>query len=162
MQTLYFVLLVSLVSTSAVTNQSPPSDDSKTNDNQMRDQLRTNSNVNQIYMDTSPADTELYLSQIRQLTLETYKLSYERNSERVCVGAIGPSVPLVIPEAVEIVPKRTLPPAKKGEKPIVIENVPVVHEQTLFMYGVGATQVRASVCVKEKAKSQPTPLRLLF
>ena len=96
-------------------------------------------------MDAAPADTELYLSQIRQLTLETYKLSYERNSDRVRVGAIGPNVPLIIPEAVEIVPKRTLPPAKKGEKPIVIENVPVVHEQPLFMYGVGATQELANM-----------------
>ena len=96
-------------------------------------------------MDAAPPDTELYLSQIRQLTLETYKLSYERNSDRVRVGAIGPNVPLIIPEAVEIVPKRTLPPAKKGEKPIVIENVPVVHEQTLFMYGVGATQELANM-----------------
>ena len=102
--------------------------------------VKTNSNINQIYIDTAPADTKQYLEQIRQLTLETYKLSYERNSERIRVGAIGPEVPLIIPEAVEIVPKRTLPPAIKGGKPIVIENVPVVHEQTLFMYGVGATQ----------------------
>ena len=53
---------------------------------------------------------------------------------------MGPEVAAVIPEAVEIVPKRTLPPKVKGGKPVVIENVPVVHEQTLFMYGVGATK----------------------
>ena len=33
-----------------------------------------------------------------------------------------------------------MPPLEKGGEKVVIENVPVVHEQTLFMYGVGATK----------------------
>ena len=51
----------------------------------------------------------------------------------------------MIPEAVEIVPKRTLPPKVKGGKPVEIFNVPVVHDQTLFMYGIGATKEMAKI-----------------
>ena len=46
----------------------------------------------------------------------------------------------LIPEAVELVPKRVLPPMEKGGDPISLHNVPVVNENTLFMYGIGATK----------------------
>ena len=56
------------------------------------------------------------------------------------MGALGPDLAEIIPDAVEIVPKRTLPPLEKGGRPITLHNVPVVNENTLFMYGLGATQ----------------------
>lgn len=59
---------------------------------------------------------------------------------RLRVGALGPDLAEIIPDAVEIVPKRTLPPLEKGGRPITLHNVPVVNENTLFMYGLGATQ----------------------
>jgi len=102
---------------------------------------KTNDHINQIYLDVEEADTKRHLEAIKNLPISTYKLSYERGGQgRTRVGPVGPEVAAVIPEAVEIVPKRTLPPKVKGGKPVVIENVPVVHEQTLFMYGVGATK----------------------
>ena len=45
----------------------------------------------------------------------------------------------------EIIPKRTLPAKEKGGKPTTLFNVPVVHDQTLFMYGVGATKEMAKI-----------------
>ena len=66
-------------------------------------------------------------------------------ARRTRVGPVGPEVAAVIPEAVEIIPKRTLPAKEKGGKPVEIFNVPVVHDQTLFMYGVGATKEMAKI-----------------
>lgn len=73
------------------------------------------------------------------LPISSYKLEYEKTKNRTRVGAVGPNVTLV-PEVVEIVPKRILPPIKKGGKPIELFDVPVVDDQKLFMYGIGATQ----------------------
>lgn len=53
---------------------------------------------------------------------------------------MGNNLADVIPDAVEIVPKRVLPPLEKGGEPITLYDVPVVNENTLFMYGVGATK----------------------
>ena len=70
----------------------------------------------------------------------TILLSLNFNRQRLRLGAIGPKVAELIPEAVDLVPKRTLPPMEKGGKPIIQYDVPVVNEQMLFMYGIGATQ----------------------
>lgn len=61
------------------------------------------------------------------------------------VGVVGEELAAVIPEAVDVLPVRTLPPRAKGEKPIVLHNFPSVNEQTLFMYSVGATQELAQM-----------------
>jgi hypothetical protein len=93
------------------------------------------------------------------LPLSTFRLSYERSgssSSRQRVGVIGPELAAIIPDAVDIVPRRTLPPREKGGKAIVLENFPSINEQTLFMYSIGATQELASqlseleVCAKEQ------------
>ncbi|GMH67526.1 hypothetical protein TL16_g04702, partial [Triparma laevis f. inornata] len=102
---------------------------------------RVNDKINQIYLDVNDADTKMHLEAIRDLPLNTYKLSYERGGQgRTRVGPVGPEVAAIIPEAVEIVPKRTLPPLEKGGEKVVLENIPVVQDQTVFMYGVGATK----------------------
>ncbi len=87
------------------------------------------------------------LEAIRAIKLSTYRYAYERqvdtgagNKPRLRIGALGPDLAKLIPDAVEIVPKRILPPLKKGGAPITLHNVPVVNENTLFMYGLGATQ----------------------
>jgi len=73
--------------------------------------------------------------------VSTYKLSYERSqTNRVRVGVIGPELADIIPEAVDILPKRVLPPLEKGGKPVVLTNVPIVNDQTLFFYGIGAAK----------------------
>lgn len=88
-----------------------------------------------------PVNTTLHLETVRQLPLSTYKLSYERSGiERVRIGVVGPDIANIIPDAVEIVPKRILPPLEKGARPVALTNFPVVNEQTLFMYGLGATK----------------------
>jgi len=84
----------------------------------------------------------MHLEAIRMLPLSTFRLSYERSDSNrsARVGVIGSELVAIIPDAVDIVPKRTLPPREKGGKPIVLQNFPSVNEQTLFMYTVGATQ----------------------
>ncbi|KAL7533688.1 hypothetical protein ACHAXR_005388 [Thalassiosira sp. AJA248-18] len=100
----------------------------------------------QIYLDVKPANTSMHLESIRMLPLSTFRLSYERSdSNRSRVGVLGGDLAAIIPDAVDIVPKRTLPPREKGGKPIVLQNFPSVNEQTLFMYSVGATQELAQM-----------------
>ncbi len=100
----------------------------------------------QVYLNVQPINTTNHLEAIRSLNLSTYHYAYERNhgsstkQARLRIGAIGPNVASVIPEAVELVPKRVLPPLEKGGKPITLYNVPVVDENTIFMYGIGATK----------------------
>ncbi len=97
------------------------------------------SHNHQVYLDVEPANTEHLLKVIRALNISTYRLSYERTN-RLRIGAIGPQIAELVPDAVELVPKRVLPPLEKGGEPIVLHNVPVVNDNVLFMYGVGATQ----------------------
>jgi len=102
--------------------------------------------VHQMYLDVKPANTSWHLETIRLLPLSTYRLSHERSSaQRVRVGVIGPDLAAIIPDAVDIVPKRTLPPMEPGGEPITQENVPVINEHTLFMYGLGATKEIATL-----------------
>lgn len=88
-----------------------------------------------IYLDVKPANTTLHLESIRRLPLSSYRLTYERSdSERRRVGVVGDQLAAIVPDAVDIIQKRTLPPREKGGKPVVLTNFPSVNEQTLFMY----------------------------
>eukprot|EP00578_Thalassiosira_sp_NH16_P002664 CAMPEP_0181140992 /NCGR_PEP_ID=MMETSP1071-20121207/35592_1 /TAXON_ID=35127 /ORGANISM="Thalassiosira sp., Strain NH16" /LENGTH=398 /DNA_ID=CAMNT_0023227965 /DNA_START=271 /DNA_END=1468 /DNA_ORIENTATION=- len=88
----------------------------------------------------------MHLDSIRMLPISTFRLSYERtDANRKRVGVIGPELAAIIPDAVDIVPKRTLPPREKGGKPIQLQNFPSVNEQTLFMMNIGATQELAKL-----------------
>ena len=70
----------------------------------------------QIYLDVKPANTTWHLEALRRVPLMAYKLSYERsNTNRVRIGMIGPELNDIIPEAVEIIPERILPPIQKGD-----------------------------------------------
>ena len=83
-----------------------------------------------VYLDVQPANTSMHLESIRVLPLSTYRLSYERaNAERKRVGVPGEELAAIIPDAVDVVPKRTLPPLEKGGNPVVLENFPSVNEQ---------------------------------
>ena len=99
-----------------------------------------NEQVDQIYLDVKPANTSMHLESIRMLPLTTFRLSYD--SKRKRVGVIGPMLAAVIPDAVDIVPKRTLPPREKGAK------------QTLFMYSVGATQELAQILSELSSRAE--------
>jgi hypothetical protein len=97
--------------------------------------------LHQAYLDVEPVDTARFLDIIRAVNISTYRLSYERSgTERLRVGATGSELVEVMPEAVELIPKRVLPPLDKGGEPVVLHNIPVVNENTLFMFGVGATK----------------------
>ena len=85
------------------------------------------------YLDAELVDTSHFLGLINKI-----KLSHYRLGSRKRLGAIGPDIARLIPEAVEIVPKRILPPTVKGGKPIVQLNVPVVNDNMLFWIAVGA------------------------
>ena len=113
--------------------------------------------TNQIYLDVKPANTSLHLESIRMLPVSTFRLSYERtDSNRTRVGVVGAALAAVIPDAVDVIPKRVIPPREKGGKPIVLENFPSINEQTLFMYSVGATQELAQMVseIEKRAAAQ--------
>lgn len=78
-----------------------------------------------IYLDVKPANTSMHLESIRMLPVSTFRLSYERSdSNRTRVGVVGTELAAVISDAVDVIPKRILPPREKGGKPIVLENFP--------------------------------------
>lgn len=85
-------------------------------------------------------NTTWHLEVIQALNISNYRLSYDRDPTRVRIGAIGPQLAQLIPDAVDLVPKRVIPPVEKGEEPTIFYNVPVVNDHILFMYGIGATK----------------------
>lgn len=93
-----------------------------------------------------------FASHLRNCFRHSLRSLPRSSPHRTRVGPVGPEVAAVIPEAVEIIPKRTLPAKEKGGKPVEIFNVPVVHDQTLFMYGVGATKEMAKVLDEIRAE----------
>jgi hypothetical protein len=95
----------------------------------------------QAYLDVEPVDTARFLDIIRAVNISKYRLSYERSgSNRMRIGAIGSELASIMPEAVDLVPKRVLPPLEQGGEPVILRDIPVVNEQTLFTAGVGATK----------------------
>lgn len=104
-----------------------------------RNQPQLEPHSNQIYLDVRPANTSHHLWMIRQLPLSTYRYSYDRERIRVGVvlaggGGSDEKIQTIIPEAVDILPMKRLPDKR------VLKNVPIVNEQTLFFYGIGAIQ----------------------
>lgn len=96
------------------------------------------SSADQIYLDVHPANTTSFLEALRKLPLSTFRLTNDKDRTRV--GIIGQELARVIPDAVSILPDRTLPTTKNGEKPTTLRHFPSVNEPTVFMYSVGATQ----------------------
>jgi hypothetical protein len=93
------------------------------------------------YLDAVPANTSYHLEIIRQLPISSYRLSYERSgADRIRVGILGSDALSIVPEAVEILPKHVFPSTTKGESPNALTNLPVINENMLFYYGIGATQ----------------------
>lgn len=78
---------------------------------------------------------------IRSVNITTYRLPFDRKEfGRLRLGVIGPQVASLIPDAVDIIPKRVVPPEERDGNPLIMFDVPVINENTIFMYGVGATQ----------------------
>jgi len=136
-------------------------------------QTNNNRQHEQIYLDVKPANTTMHLESIRRLPLSTYRLSYERSAststnnnseERKRVGVVGSELASIIPDAVDIVPQRTLPPREKGGKPIVLNNFPSINEQTLFMYSVGGVQEldKLMTQLERKADAQMNEVASLY
>lgn len=93
------------------------------------------------YLDVTPLNTSKCLETIYMLNVSSYRLPFDRTkSSRLRLGVIGPQVPTLIPDAVDIMPKRVLPPEERNGNPLIMYDVPVINENTIFMYGVGATQ----------------------
>ncbi len=95
------------------------------------------------YLDVHPANTTSFLEALRKLPLSTYRLTNDQDRTRV--GIIGQELTRVIPDAVSILPDRTFPTKKNGEKPTTLRNFPSVNEPIVFMYSVGATQELAKL-----------------
>lgn len=73
--------------------------------------------------------------------MSTYRLSHERSGvDRVRIGVVGDILAEIVPDAVDLVAKRKIPPLEKGGEPITVRNVPVINDQMIFMYGLGATK----------------------
>ena len=100
------------------------------------------SNLEHFYLDVVPANTSYHLEVIRQLPISTFRLSYERSrTDRVRVGLVGTDALSIVPEAVEVLPKHVFRPSKTGdEKSTTVTSMPIVNENMLFYYGIGATQ----------------------
>ena len=95
--------------------------------------------IQQAYLDAEPVDSNHFLALIKEIKISRFRWDLQsRNRERL--GAIGPEIATLIPEAVEIVPKRILPPTVKGGEPIVLHDVPVVNDNMIFWMSVGAQQ----------------------
>lgn len=93
------------------------------------------------YLDVTPLNTSKCLETIYSLNVTSYRLPFDRKqSSRLRLGVIGPQVPAIIPDALDIMPKRVLPPEERNGNPLIMYNVPIINENTIFMYGVGATQ----------------------
>jgi hypothetical protein len=90
-------------------------------------------------LDVQPANTSWHLSAIRALPLRRYRLG---DDHKIRIGIIGPEVSEYLPDAVEILHKRS---GQKGQAVDPIDSgYPTVNEHTLFMYGIGATKELAS------------------
>jgi hypothetical protein len=97
--------------------------------------------LHQTYIDVTPLNTSKCLETIYSLNVTSYRLPFDRaKSNRLRLGVIGPQVPNLIPDALDIMPKRVLPAEERNGNPLIMYNVPVINENTIFMYGVGATQ----------------------
>lgn len=97
--------------------------------------------LHQTYIDVTPLNTSKCLETISSLNVTSYRLPFDRaKSNRLRLGVIGPQVPNLIPDALDIMPKRVLPAEERNGNPLIMYNVPVINENTIFMYGVGATQ----------------------
>lgn len=94
---------------------------------------------NQIYLDVHPANTTSFLESLRKLPLSTFRLTNDKDRTRV--GVIGQDLARIIPDAVSILPDRTLPIGKKT----TLRNFPSVNEPTVFWHSVGATQELAKM-----------------
>merc|ERR1740124_802092 len=62
------------------------------------------------YLDVRPVNITHHLEVIRALNITHYRLSYSPNPNRLRIGAIGPQLPRLLPNAVSLLPSRTLPP----------------------------------------------------
>ena len=98
---------------------------------------------NQIYLDVHPVNTTSFLEAVRKLPLSTFRLTNDQDRTRV--GIIGQELARFIPDAVSILPDRTLLKKKNGGQPTTLRNFPSVNEPTVFMYSVGATQELAKL-----------------
>ena len=95
---------------------------------------------NIIYLDVKSVNTTSFLETLRLLPVYHYRLANDENRKRV--GVLGHELARIIPDAVSILPDRTLPtPNKNGVASTTpLKRFPSVNEPTVFMYSVGATQ----------------------
>jgi hypothetical protein len=116
----------------------------------------------QVYLDVEPVDTSRFFDIIREIKLSRYRLANEKGRTRI--GFVGPDIAEMVPEAVELVPKRVFPPIEKGGEPIIYHNVPAVNENMLFMMSIGATQelIKRLNRVKESVAQQFHDLSKVF
>lgn len=112
------------------------------------------------HLDTEAVDTGKLLDVMSKIKIQKYRLVNEES--RIRVGAVGPDLLQHIPEAVEVVPKRVFP--KKGSKPIVLQNVPIINENLLFWMHVGATQelIRRVTSLSESISKQKDEIAKAF
>lgn len=119
---------------------------------------------NHIYLDVLPANTTYFLESLRRIPLSTFRLVNDKDRKRV--GIIGHDLARIIPDAVSILPDRTLPTPKKnkgggGEATTTLRNFPTVNEPAVFMYNVGATQELAKLIDRLQMETSDQMKRIL-
>ena len=109
------------------------------------------SSFHPVFVDVKPVNTTWHLRVIRALNISTYNFGHDGGAGRTTrLGVVGPDLAKLIPDAVDIVPQRSIPDmehrAERGERRRLktLYNVPVVNENEIFMYGIGAAQELAN------------------
>ena len=100
-----------------------------------------------VFVDVKPANTTWHLRVIRALNISTYNFGHGTTAGRQTrLGVVGPDLAKLIPDAVDIHPLRAIPDMEERydedgrRKKKILHNVPVVNDNEIFMYGVGAAQ----------------------
>jgi hypothetical protein len=104
------------------------------------------SSSDRIYLDVETVNTTSFLESVRLLPLSFFRLAHDKDRRRV--GVLGHELARIIPDAVSILPNRTLPTLKnsgESQNTRTLRNFPSVNEPTVFMYSVGATQELAKL-----------------
>ncbi len=92
------------------------------------------------YHEISTANISDSFFRIKNAPIKVYEFKYDTTKGRKHVGIIGKDVQRWFPEAVDIVPRYTVPSQNNKKEKTVLTNFPIVDKNVIFMHGVAALQ----------------------
>jgi len=93
-----------------------------------------------VYEDVHPVNKSDSVYRIANAPLRSYSNKYDSVQGRTHIGVLGADAQRWFPEAVDTVPRYTVPNRDRTQPPIIIENFPVVDKNIIFTHGVIALQ----------------------